>query len=118
MLETHVLQKQSKLDSSVYKYVNTNNFLSSAAIVECLWSKIDALVPQCYEGMSPMLIEVILFLKEKRDMWSIWLKSVRCFVESRVMKSTLVLKGEALIAVEAFVENISVGLASINYYKN
>ncbi len=70
MLETHVSQEQSKMDSSVSKYVNTNHFLSSAAIVECLWSKFDALVPQRREGMSPMLIEAILFLKENRDLWS------------------------------------------------
>ncbi len=37
-------------------YVNTDHLLASAAIVECLRSKFDALVPQRREGMSPLLI--------------------------------------------------------------
>eukprot|EP00986_Skeletonema_menzelii_P018329 scaffold26626_cov178-Skeletonema_menzelii.AAC.7 len=53
------------------EYVNTDHLLASAAIVECLWSKFDALVPQRREGMSPLLIEAILFLKENCDLWSI-----------------------------------------------
>lgn len=52
-------------------YVNTDHLLASAAIVECLWSKFDALVPQRREGMSPLLIEAILFLKENCHLWSI-----------------------------------------------
>ena len=45
-------------------YVNTDHLLASAAIVECLWSKFDALIPQRREEMSPLLTEAILFLKE------------------------------------------------------
>ena len=54
-------------------YVNTDHLLASAAIVECLWSKFDALIPQRREEMSPLLTEAILFLKENidLDLWSI-----------------------------------------------
>ena len=46
---------------------------SSAGIVECLWSKFDALVDQRRSGTSPVMvmIEAILFLKENHDLWSI-----------------------------------------------
>ena len=57
--------------ASESEYVNTDHLLSSAAIVECLWSKFDALVPQRREGMSPLLIEAILFLKENIHLWSV-----------------------------------------------
>ncbi len=65
-------------EKTVSDYVNTDHLLvlalASAAIVECLWSnKFDALVPQRREGMSPLLTEAILFLKENIDLvfWSI-----------------------------------------------
>ena len=57
-------------EKTVSDYVNTDHLLASAAIVECLWSKFDALVPQRREGMSPLLTEAILFLKENIDLWS------------------------------------------------
>ena len=40
-------------------------------MVECLWSKFDALVPQHREGISPVIIETIISLKENCDLWSI-----------------------------------------------
>ena len=52
--------------------LNRNDFLlGSAAIVECLWSKFDALVLQRRRGMSPIMVEGILYLKENRDLWGI-----------------------------------------------
>ena len=57
-------------EKTVSDYVNTDHLLASAAIVECLGSKFDALVPQRREGMSPLLTEAILFLKENIDLWS------------------------------------------------
>jgi hypothetical protein len=44
---------------------------SSAGIVERLWSKFDALADQRCSGMSPVMIEAILYLKENCDLWSI-----------------------------------------------
>ncbi len=53
------------MNSNMSKYVNTNYFLLSVTIVECILSKFSALVPMHCEGMSPILIEAILFLKQK-----------------------------------------------------
>ncbi len=39
--------------------------------MERLWSKFDALVDQRRSGMSPVMIEAILYLKENRDLWDI-----------------------------------------------
>ncbi len=107
------------------KYVNTNHFISCATIVECLWSKFDASVSQHCEKMSPMLIEAILFLKEKRDVWSLTeISEALCRVKTNevhvhIQKEIETQAAEqAQIAVEAFVENISVTLAPINNYRN
>ena len=53
------------------EYVNLNMELSSAAIVEILWSKFDAICVQRREGMSPVMIEGLLYLKENRHLWTI-----------------------------------------------
>ena len=71
LLDDTMEEAQRQLDEANSEYCNTDHFISSAAIVECLWSKFDALVPQRREGMSPVLIEAIIFLKENRDLWSI-----------------------------------------------
>ena len=44
--------KEKEKTVTVSDYVNMDHFLASAAIaiVECLWSKFDALVPQRREG--------------------------------------------------------------------
>jgi hypothetical protein len=44
---------------------------ASAGIVERLWSKFDALVDQRRSGMSLVMMEAILYLKENRDLWDI-----------------------------------------------
>jgi hypothetical protein len=56
---------------SVSEYIDCSFIGSSAAIVESLWSKFDALVDQRRSGMSPVMIEAILYLKENRDLWDI-----------------------------------------------
>ena len=53
------------------EYINLDFLLGSAAIVECLWSKFDALVILRRRGMSPIMVEGILYLKENRDLWGI-----------------------------------------------
>ena len=52
-------------------YINCNFLGISAAIVECLWSKYDAAVPQRRGGLAPIMVEALLFLKENRDCWGI-----------------------------------------------
>lgn len=71
LLKSSAKNAASEKETKESEYVNTDHLLASAAIVECLWSKFDALVPQRREGMSPLLIEAILFLKENIHLWSI-----------------------------------------------
>ena len=52
------------------EYVNLNMELSSAAIVEILWSKFDAICTQRRFGLSPVMIEGLLYLKENRHLWN------------------------------------------------
>ncbi len=52
-------------------YINCLFIGSSAGIVERLWTKFDALAYQRCSGMSSVMIEAILHLKENRDLWSI-----------------------------------------------
>ena len=58
--------REEQLRQKASQYADTDCILASAAIVECLWSKFDALVPQRRSGMSPVMIEGILYLKENR----------------------------------------------------
>jgi len=53
------------------EYIDCSFIGASAGIVERLWSKFDALVDQRRSGMSPVMIEAILYLKENRDLWDI-----------------------------------------------
>jgi len=81
--EEHLRQKASQ-------YADTDCILASAAIVECLWSKFDALVPQRRSGMSPVMIEGILFLKENRHYWGIaTVSEALVIVKSRLVTNRL-----------------------------
>ena len=53
------------------EYVNCNHILASAAVCEILWSKKDAMVPQRRAGLSPSMVDALLFLKENREFWGI-----------------------------------------------
>ena len=55
------------------KYIDCGSFImGSAAIVESLWSEQDNLLAnKRRRGMSPMLVECILFLKKNKDLWGI-----------------------------------------------
>ena len=64
--KAEVEERQQKSD-----YIDCSFIGSSAGIVECLWSKFDALVNQCRSGTSPVMLNAILFLKENCDLWSI-----------------------------------------------
>ncbi len=52
-------------------YIDCSFIGSSAGIVERLWSKFDAPADQGHSGMSPVMIEAILYLKENCDLMSI-----------------------------------------------
>ena len=43
----------------------------SAAVVESLWSMYDAFNSKRRRGMSPITVEMILFLKKNKDLWGI-----------------------------------------------
>jgi hypothetical protein len=45
--------------------------MGSAAVVESNWSGLDHLITKRRKGMSPLLTEMIMFLKQNKDLWSI-----------------------------------------------
>ena len=53
------------------KYINCDFIMGSAAIVEQLWSKGGCVYTSRRFGMSPMVFEMIMFLKENADLWKI-----------------------------------------------
>ena len=69
----------------VSEYIDCLFIGSSAGIVEHLWSKFDALVDQRRSGMSPVMIEAILYLKENCDLWDIndFLTALKMLKENR-----------------------------------
>ena len=52
-------------------YIDCNFITGSAAVVEGLWSMYDAFNSKRRRGMSPITVEMILFLKKNRDLWGI-----------------------------------------------
>ena len=53
------------------KYINCGFIMGSAAIVERLWSKADCIYTKRRAGLSPLVFEMIMFLKDNSDLWSI-----------------------------------------------
>ena len=45
--------------------------MGSAAYIEHLWSKADAILIKRRLGLSPITLEMILFLEENKDLWNI-----------------------------------------------
>ena len=45
--------------------------MGSTAIVEQLWSKAGYVFTERRAGLSPLVLEMIIFLKENDDLWSI-----------------------------------------------
>ena len=64
-------KQDEELKEKDSEYVNTQFKLSSAAIVEILWSKFDAICIQPRSGLSPVMIKGLLYLKENRHLWTI-----------------------------------------------
>lgn len=52
-------------------YINCNFVMGSAAVVETLWSVFDAFNTKRRRGTSPITNEMILFLKENKDLWGV-----------------------------------------------
>ena len=53
------------------KHVNCDFIMGSAAVVEKLWSKAGCACTSRRLGMSPMVFEMIMFLKENDDLWKL-----------------------------------------------
>ena len=71
LLDDAIEEAEKELDVVSSKHCNADHFLSSTTISECVWLQFDFLVPQHREGMSPVLLGAILFLKENKDLHSI-----------------------------------------------
>ena len=63
--------KKTKESSGQSDYIDCNFITGSAAAVESLWSMYDAFNSKRRRGMSPIMVEMILFLKKNRDLWGI-----------------------------------------------
>ena len=65
--------KRKLCDSeAVSKYIDCGFIMGSAAIVESLWSEQDNLLAnKRRKGMTPRMVEAILFLKKNADLWGI-----------------------------------------------
>ena len=72
----HAFKKDNKRkrdeSEAVSKYIDCRFILGSAAIVESLWSEQDNLLAnKRRKGMTPRMVEAILFLKKNADLWGI-----------------------------------------------
>ena len=64
-------KQKTKAASGRSDYINCNFVTGSAAVVESLWSMYDAFNTKRRRGMSPITVEMILFLKKNKDLWGI-----------------------------------------------
>ena len=64
-------KQKTKEGSGQSDYINCNFVTGSAAIVESLWSMYDALNTKRRHGMSPITVEMILYLKKNNDLWGV-----------------------------------------------
>ena len=68
----HEKKRKAKEVANVSDYIDCGFILgSTAATCEALWSKADEVLRKRRQGMSPRTLEMILFLKENRDLWDI-----------------------------------------------
>ncbi len=61
-------KQTTKESSNQSDYIDCNFITGSAAVVESLWSMYDAFNSKRRCGMSPITVEMILFLKKDRDL--------------------------------------------------
>jgi hypothetical protein len=64
-------RQKLKESSGQSDYINCTFITGSAAVVESLWSVYDAFNSKRRRGMSPITVEMILFLKKNKDLWGI-----------------------------------------------
>jgi prophage tail gpP-like protein len=64
-------QRKAQESNSASKYINCDFIMGSAAVVESNWSGLDHFITKRRKGMSPLLTEMIMFLKRNKDLWSI-----------------------------------------------
>jgi hypothetical protein len=61
-------KQKTKESSSQSNYRDCNFITGSAAVVKRLWSMYDAFNSKRCHGMSPIMVEMILFLKKNKDL--------------------------------------------------
>jgi hypothetical protein len=64
-------KQKTKEYSGHSDYIDCNLITGSAAVVESLWSMYDAFNSKRRRVMSPIMVEMILFLKKNMDLWGI-----------------------------------------------
>ena len=64
-------RKERESSGHMSSYINCDFILGSAAVVESLWSEFDAFNTKRRSGTSPIVNEMILFLKKNKDLWGI-----------------------------------------------
>ena len=56
-------------NNRVYNYGNADFILSSAAVVERLWSLADKILDGARNNTTPIVVEALLFLRCNRSFW-------------------------------------------------
>jgi hypothetical protein len=64
-------KQKTKESSGQSDFIDCNFITGSAAVVESCWSMYDTFNSKRRHGMSPIMVEMILFLKKNRDLWGI-----------------------------------------------
>ena len=64
-------RQKTKESSGQSDYIDCKFITGSAAVVESLWSMYDAFNCKRRSGMSPIMVEMILFPKKNKDLWGI-----------------------------------------------
>ena len=71
MMANRKKRKASEI-TGISKYIESDFVMGSAAVVEQLWSKADCIYTKRRAGLSPLVFEMIMFLKENRDLWNLF----------------------------------------------
>jgi hypothetical protein len=93
-------------------YIDCNFITGSEAVVESLWSTFDAFITKRHRGMSPIMIEMILFLKKNRDLWG--LKDIIRANQSRVKAGRSARLERKIPEQEEFMKDLEVWLTEIS----
>ena len=64
-------KKKVRKQKGKSQYIDCSFIMGSAACVERLWSEADAIVSKRRNGLSPITLEMILFLKKNKDLWDL-----------------------------------------------